>query len=129
MVHAAIIPDGDIAHIDPLVAHLHVVVLEDQVQKPIHQGLGFGGGHVVDVADVLPDGIHRLPPSDRIGADDWVCGGEVLADVKWGAARGGVQGEIASLGGLVQLGLGAVHGEGFEEALVGGGEPVVKLVA
>lgn len=46
-----------------------------------------------------------FPACDGVGADDGVDGREFFADIVRGAARGGVEFEVAVFGGLVEFGL------------------------
>lgn len=129
MVETTIVPNGHVAHIHPLVPYLHIVVLEDQVQEPVHQRLRLERGDVVDVADVLTDRVDGLPARHRVGANDWMGGGQLFAHIERRPAWGGIEREFASLGRLMELRLGAMHRQGFEKALNGGRDAVIELVA
>ena len=59
---------------------------------------------------MVADCKDRFPACDGVGADDWVDGGEFFADVMGGAAGGGVEFEVAFLGGIVEFGLGVGGG-------------------
>lgn len=81
------------------------MIIHNQLHEPFQQGFGFQGRHVVDVLHVGADCEDGFPACDGVGADDGMDGGEYFADVVWGAARVGVEFEVAVLGGLVEFGL------------------------
>ena len=79
--------------------------------------------------DVVADRVDTLPACDWVGANDWVRGGEVGADVLWGATGFAVELEVVLRGGLAKDGLGESCGECFEKCAVSGADAVVDLVA
>lgn len=129
MVHAPIIPNRHIIHPLPLEPDLQVMILHNQLAKPPQEMLALVLGQPVDPLHVVAHGKHRLPPRDRVGADDGVHGLEHLADVLRRAARRRVHGEVVALGGGREERLRVVRGERVEEGAQRRGDAVVQLVA
>ena len=100
MVHTPIIPNRHIIHALPLVPHLQIVVLHNQLNKPIQKVLALLLAQAMNALHVVADGEDGLPARDRVGADDGVHGVERLADVFGGAARRRVDGEVVALSGV-----------------------------
>lgn len=129
MVHAPIVPDRDVVLRLPLQPHLQVVVLDDELHKPVEKVLALIVRQPVDPLDVVAHGEDGLPTRHGVGADDGVDGLEDLADVLGCAPRRGVHVEVVALGRLVEARLGVVPRQGVEEAAEGGRDAVVELVS
>jgi len=129
VIHAPVVPDGQVVLVLPPVAHLQVVVVDDQADEPVEQRAALESCHVVDLLHVRTDGEDGFPASHWVGADHGVDGLEDLADVLGGAALGGVELEAVAFGSLVEAGLCVSRGESLEKALVWGGDAVEELVA
>lgn len=105
------------------------MVINYKPHEPVKQRAALLLRQAVDALHVVADGEDALPAGDGVGADDGVRGGKVGADVLRGAAGFRVELEAVVGRGGVEEWLGVGGGEGLEEALVGGGEAVVELVA
>lgn len=57
VVHAPVVPDGDIVGVLPLEAHLQVVVLDNELGKPVEEVLALLLGQAVDALAVVADGV------------------------------------------------------------------------
>jgi len=68
MIHAPIIPDSEIVRILPAVAHLQIVVINYQTQKPREKPFALAGGESVDVLYVVAEGEDRFPAGYGVGA-------------------------------------------------------------
>lgn len=66
------------------------MVLGDHAQEVIKEMRPLALGQAVDVLDVVTNGEDALPAGDRVGADDWVLGGELVAHIKRRAPGFGV---------------------------------------
>lgn len=111
---ARVAPDGT-GLLCPVHSGHTVVVAGDQSQHIVADHLVLVGVDVVDAGDVQTDaGKERLPPCDRVGADDRMAGGEVVTDILGRAAR---RHEFVAAGvaGGFEDGLRAGGREGFEE--------------
>lgn len=129
MVHAPVIPDGDVIGVLPLVAHLQVVVLDNELHEPVEEVLALLLAQAVDALAVVTDGIDGLPAGDGVGADDGVDGLEDLAHVLRSAALAAVHAEAVTLGRLVEERLRVIRSQGVEEGAQGGRDALVELVA
>lgn len=96
MIYAAIIPDRQVVRLLPAQPYLEIMILHDQLHKPIQKAARFFFRQPVDVLDVVADGEHGLPTGDGVRADDRVHGLEDVADVLGGAAGGGVHLEVVA---------------------------------
>ena len=119
----------DIISILPLMPHLQIMILNNELQKRFQQRRTLLRFEPIDLLRVDADGIDGLPARDGIGADDGGNGREVGADILGGAAGAFEEGEAAFRGDGVELGLGKGAGEGLVELLVGFRDAVVDVVA
>ena len=129
MINTSIIPDRHIIGILPAMSNLQVMIVHNQPHEPFQQRFRFQGSHAVDVVHVLADCEDGFPACDRVCADYRVDGGELIADIMGGAARGGVEFEISFFGGLDEARLCVSGGQRVIELLVRCREAVVELVA
>jgi hypothetical protein len=109
-------------------SHLQIMILRNQLYKPVQRRATFFFSEPVDVLHVVADGENGFPACDGIRTDYGVLGGEVCAGIFGGAAGRAVEGKVVGGGRGVEFGLGVGGGEGFEELLVGRGEAVVEFV-
>lgn len=58
VVHAPVIPDGNIVGVLPLEAHLQVVVLDNELDEPVKEMLALLVGQAVDALAVVADCIN-----------------------------------------------------------------------
>lgn len=129
MVHAAIIPDGQVVRVLPAEADLEVVVLDDELHEPVEEVPRLRLGQPVDALDVVADGEHALPPRHRVRADYRVDRFQHLAYVLGRPARRRVYLEVVPVGRLVEGGLCVVRGQCVQEAPQRLRDAVVELVA
>jgi len=129
MVHTPIIPNRHIVYVLPLIPDLQIMVLYDQLHKPVQEVLALVLGQTIDPLYVVTDGEDRLPTGDWIGADHGVNGLEGLADIFGRAARGGIELEVVALRRFVEAWLGVVCDESVEEGAEGRGDAVIEFVA
>lgn len=129
MIHAPIIPYGQVIHVLPAITHLKVVVLHNQLHEPVQSTPALVGGQTIDMLDVVADRKHGLPACDGIGADHGVLSCELAADILGRAARLAIELKVVVFCGLVEARLGVCCRQAFEEFLVGRREAVVDLVA
>lgn len=78
---------------------------------------------------MAPNREDTLPPSDRVGADDWVDRLEVESDVLRRATGLTVELEPTFLGDLLEEWLGKCPGKPLQEFLVRLADAIVDLVA
>ena len=128
MIDGSVIPDGQVVDMLPLEADLEVVVLHNQLDKPVEEVLALLVREAVDALDVVADGEHGLPPRYWVGSNEGVNGLENLADVLGSAAGGRVDGEVVALGGVVEERLSVVSSKSVEELPQLGGDAIVELI-
>lgn len=129
MKRTPIIPNRNIILTLPLEPDLQIMIIHQQLSKPLQQILAFVAREAVDVGNVCADGEDAAPARHGVGADDGVHGFEHRARVEGRAARLVVELETAALGGFVEVGLREGAGELRDEGLPEGGEAVVDFVA
>ena len=105
------------------------MILGDHTEELVEEVGGLVLGQAVDVLDVVADSEDGLPACNWVGADDWVLGGELIADVQWGTTGLSVELELLVLGSLGEQRLGIGGSKAVKELLVGRGESVVDLIA
>lgn len=105
------------------------MVLVDQVKEPLQKMVALFLRHTIDVPYMAPYGEDTLPPSHRVGADDWVDRLEIESDVLGRATGLTVELEPTFLGDLLEERLGKGPGEPLQELLVRLADAVVDLVA
>jgi hypothetical protein len=64
----------EIVGILPAVAHLKVVIFDNETDKPLKKMATFLFSDTVDLLNVCADGEDTLPAGNRVGADDGVLG-------------------------------------------------------
>jgi hypothetical protein len=110
MIHAAIIPNRDIVRVLPPIPHLQVMVLRNELHKPLEQVPALVLGKIVDLLHVVPDGEDALPSGYGVCAHDRVDCFEDFADVFGRAAGAWVDREVVLVCDLVEAGLGVCGG-------------------
>lgn len=129
MIGAAIVPDSHVVDVLPAQPDVQVVVLDHQVDEALEEVVALVPGEAVDARDVVADGEDRVPPGDGVGPDHGVRRLEDDADVLGGPARPGEHGQVVGRGGLREVGVGAVRGEGAQEGAQRRRDAVVQLVS
>lgn len=81
MIDRPIIPDGHVILILPPIADLKIMILDNELYKPIEEMLGFLLAETVDLLNVMAYGEDAFPTSDRVGADHGMDSLEDVADV------------------------------------------------
>ena len=81
MEGASIVPNGNVVNILPLEPNLKVMVIFEQLLKPLQEHGALLLGHTVDELSVLANRIQAFPARDWICTDDWMDGSELSADV------------------------------------------------
>jgi hypothetical protein len=76
------------------------MVFSNHTEELIEQVRRLILSQAINVLNVVANSEDGLPASDWVGADNWVLGGEFIADVEWGATRLGVKLELLVLGSL-----------------------------
>lgn len=104
------------------------MVLVDQVEEPLQEMVALLLCHAIDVPHMTSDGEDALPPSDRVGADDWVDRLEVESDVLWCATGLAVELEPTLLGDFLEVWLGKGPCQPFQELLVWLADAIIDLV-
>lgn len=89
MVDGAVVPDGEVVDVLPAVAHLQVVVLDDQGDEPVQEALGLVVREPFDPLHVRAYREHALPARHRVRADNRVVRLQRLAHVLRSAPRPG----------------------------------------
>lgn len=129
MVHRAVIPDGEVIDVLPLVTDLQVVVLDNELHEPVEEVARLGLAETVDLLDVMASAEDALPAGDGVGANHGVDGFEELADILRRTTLGAVDLETIALSGVVEAGLSVGRSECLEELLQRLGDTVVNLVS
>jgi len=129
VVGGAVVPNSKIVLTVPLESALQVMVLSDHTEELIEEMIGFTLGETIDMLYMMANSEDSLPSGNRVGADDWVLSGELLADVEWVATSLRVELESLVTSGLSEERLGVGGGKTIEELLVGRGETIVNFVA
>ena len=129
MIHAPIIPDGHVVCILPTVANLHIVVPNDQIEKPLHQLAGLERGQIIDLLGVVSEGKDRLPTRDWVGSYHRVNGAQFLADVLGTATGCAVDLEVGLLSSNAELGLCICCSQAVEKLLIRSRKTVVELIS
>ena len=75
MIHTPIIPNRQIISILPAMPNLQIMILGNQLYKPVERMAGFLFSEPVDVLHVVADREYGFPACDGVGADHGVCGG------------------------------------------------------
>lgn len=119
----------NVVRVVPLEPNLQIVVLVNQVQKPVQQLGTLLLGQTVDVPDVPTDGEDALPTRHRVRPHDRVNGLELGADILWRASWLVVELEARCLGDLLKARLLKRGRQGLEELLVWFADTVVDLIA
>lgn len=105
------------------------MVLVNQVKEPLQKMVALFLRHTIDVPHMAPYGEDTLPPSHRIGADDWVDRLEIESDVLRRATGLTVELKPTFLSDLLEVWLGKRPGQSLQELLVRLADAVVDLVA
>lgn len=118
----------DVVWVDPSVADLQIVVLRNEAQENILYMLTFHVGKPIDPLNVESNGEDVLPAGHGIGPHNRMNTGKVRAHVL--RSTPGTLKEFKSFFTcyLIKVVLCAGCSETFEEFLVRGGDPIVKLV-
>ena len=74
MIHAPIIPNRQIIHILPPLADLQIVILHNQLHKPVQSMLALFLGQPVDLLHVVANCEDRLPACHWVGSNHGVLG-------------------------------------------------------
>lgn len=101
------------------------MVLNQQASEVVLEGARLLSSQAVDLLEVRAESVDGLPAADWVGADDRMLGGELLTDVLWSTALGGVDLEL----NLDGLGLGEGGSESIEKLLAWSRDAVVELVS
>ncbi len=120
MIHAAIIPDSKIIRVRPAVPDLQIMILNNQLREPVQKMLALSLANFVDPLCMMTNGVNAFPARNRIRADDWVDGSEILANVLRSTALGAVELETVVLCALLEDRLRVGARQLFQEFLVGG---------
>jgi hypothetical protein len=99
--------------VDPLVANLEIVILNDHLDEPVEQVLAFPLCHVVDVRNVTSHGEDALPSGDGIRADDWMYRFKRVANIVGRSSLARIQLEAMSHRASCVPGLGVHRGQRF----------------
>ena len=129
MVYTPIIPNRQIILVNPPMAHLQIMVLNNQSHKPFQKRFALQRRQIIDLLHMVSDGENGFPARHRIRAHDRMYGDEVFAHIVGRATGVGVELECIGGGGFVELGLRISRGEAFKEALVRLRDAIVELVA
>ena len=129
MVYTPIIPNRHIIHRLPLQPNLQIMVLHNQLHKPLQEMLALLIRQAMNPLHMVAHCKDRAPPCDGVGTHHGVDGVQRVARVFGRAARAGVKVETVAAGGFAEEGLGVGGGQGVEETAEGWGDAIVKLVA
>lgn len=105
------------------------MVLVNQVDEPVKQGLALFLCEAVDMLDMSTNGKDTFPPSHRICANDWMNGFKLASDIFWGSTRLFVKLEAASLRGIIEPWLGKGCGECLQKLLIRLTDAVVDFIS
>ena len=86
MIHASVVPDGQVIDITPLMSHLQVVVLDHKLREPVNKVSRFVLAKTIDSLHMMTDREDALPASDGVRADYWMDSFKSVANVLWRAA-------------------------------------------
>jgi hypothetical protein len=64
VVHAPVVPDGQVVLAVPAVAELQVVVLRDELDEPVEEVVALGLAETVNLLGVVADCVDGLPAGD-----------------------------------------------------------------
>lgn len=112
----------------PLEADLEIMVLCDHTEELVEKVGGLVLSQAVDVLDVVADSEDGLPAGNGVGADNWVLGRELVANIQWGTTGLGVELELLVLCSLGEQRLGIGGRKAIKELLVCRRESVVDLI-
>lgn len=129
MVHASVVPNSQVIYILPAIADLQVMVLDNQLDKPVEEMTGLLLGQPVDLLHMRSHRENALPTSYRVCADHWMVGFERITYVVRRTAGSGEDSETILLSCLCKSGLRVVGGERVEEALEGSRYTIVQFVS
>ena len=118
MIHRPIIPNRKVILALPPQPNLQIMVIRNQINKPLQSMLALRLRQPIDLLHVVADGEDGFPARDGIGADHRVDGLEFGADVLGRAAWRAVQLESVVFGGFFEPGLRVCGAEAIEEPLV-----------
>lgn len=129
MVNAPVIPDSHVIDILPLQTDLQVMVLDDEVDKPIEKMAALGLAEPMDAFDVLTNSKNRFPSGHGVRAYDRVNSFEHLAYIFRGAAFRAVDPKAILFGGLIELRLGVFGRQRIQKALQCRRDAVIQFVS
>lgn len=118
MIDAAIVPNREIIRVLPPVAHLQIVILDNELDKPIKRALTLLLGQLVDLLHVVSNTEYRLPAGHRVGPDNWMDGLQSRPDILWSTSRLVVQLKVICLRSSVEVRLRVRSRELIEELLI-----------
>ena len=129
MIDRPVIPDSQIVHVAPLVPHLQVMILHDEIGEPVEEMLRLFLGKPVDLLYVVTDGEDTLPAANGVGADDRMDRFEDVTDVLGRAAFIAVQLETIAFGSLSESRLSVCGCQTFKELLKWWRNTIKQLIA
>jgi hypothetical protein len=118
VVHASVVPDGQIILVLPSLADMQIVVLNNQLDEPFQCMLAFLLGQAVDLLHVMANSKDRFPACDGIRSDHGMLRSQFATHVLRSTARLVVQVESVFLCGEIETRLRVCGREAFEEFLV-----------
>lgn len=117
MVNTSVVPNSKVIRILPTMTNLKIVVLNNQLHKPVEKVTRFFLGQAVDSLNVSAHGEDALPACDRIGANHGVVRFECIAYVVRRAARPRVDRKAVLAGCFVEAWLGVICRQRIKETL------------
>lgn len=118
MVHATVVPDGQIIGVLPSMADLEIMVLHDQGKEPVQRMLALLLTKLIDLRHVVAYTKDGFPAGYRVCANNWMDGFQLGPYVLWRTSRFAVQFEVVILRGGTKPRLCVGCCEPLEELLV-----------
>jgi hypothetical protein len=128
MIDTPVIPNRQIIRILPSVTDLQVMVLNNELHKPVQGSSALFLRQSVDLLDMVSNPKNGLPSCDWVCANHRMNGLQVSAHVLWGSTRFTVELETVLLGAEAKAGLCISGCKAFEELLVRLGKPIIQLI-